>query len=66
VHLAPGESGVARFNLSPRSIGQVDEQGNRVILPGTYTISVGGAQPGDFPGEQTGQFTIAGEKELPK
>jgi beta-glucosidase len=66
VHLAPGESGVAHFNLSPRSIGQVDEQGNRVILPGTYTVSVGGAQPGDFAGEQTGQFTIAGEKELPK
>ena len=66
VHLAPGESGVAHFTISPRSIGQVDEQGNRVILPGQYTVSVGGAQPGDFAGEQTGQFTIAGRAELPK
>ena len=66
IHLAPGESGVAHFNLSPRSIGQVDEQGNRVILPGTYTVAAGGAQPGDFAGEQTGQFTIAGETDLPK
>jgi beta-glucosidase len=66
IHLAAGESGVAHFNLSPRSIGQIDEQGNRVILPGAYTVSVGGAQPGDFAGEQTGQFTVAGRKELPK
>ncbi|HTV14405.1 MAG TPA: glycoside hydrolase family 3 C-terminal domain-containing protein, partial [Acidobacteriaceae bacterium] len=66
VHLAPGESGVAHFQLSPRSLGQVDEQGNRVILPGRYTVSVGGAQPGDFAEEQSGQFTVAGQVELPQ
>ena len=66
IHLAPGESGVAHFSIAPRSIGQVDAQGNRVILPGRYTVTVGSAQPGDAPNVQTGQFTIAGEKELPK
>jgi beta-glucosidase len=66
VRLAPGQSAVARFSIAPRSIGQVDEKGNRVILPGRYTLTVGSAQPGDAANVQTGQFTIAGERELPK
>ena len=66
LHLQAGQSSEAHLNLSPRAISQVDEQGNRVILPGEYTIFVGGAQPGDSASSQTGTFTITGTKDLPK
>jgi beta-glucosidase len=65
VHLDPGESAQIRFSINPRTLGQVDEQGNRVILPGPYRISVGGGQPGSSSIKE-GTFTIAGQKELPK
>ncbi|HEV2279959.1 MAG TPA: glycoside hydrolase family 3 C-terminal domain-containing protein, partial [Acidobacteriaceae bacterium] len=65
VHLDPKQSAQVLFTVDPRSLGQVDEQGNRNIVPGQYTVYVGGSQPGE--GEtQTGTFTIAGTKELPK
>jgi len=66
VHLEPGQSSEAHLNLTPRAIAQVDEQGNRVILPGDYTVSIGGAQPGDSASGQTATFTITGKKELPR
>ena len=66
VHLAPGESTDVAFTLDPRSLGQVDEQGNRSIVPGEYTVSLGGAQPGDAGSVQTASFTITGRAELPK
>jgi beta-glucosidase len=66
VHLAPGQSSHVTFTLDPRSIGQVDAKGTRVILPGDYLVSVGGAQPGDTASAQTGKFTITGTADLPK
>ena len=46
VHLAAGESAHVSLTIDPRSLGQVDANGNRVIVPGEYTVSLGGAQPG--------------------
>ena len=66
VHLAPGESAQIDFTISPRSLGQVNEQGDRIILPGQYTVSIGGTQPGDSASIVTGTFTIAGQEVLPK
>jgi beta-glucosidase len=66
VHLAAGESAQIDFTISPRSLGQVDADGNRVIVPGNYTVSVGGSQPDDSTAGVTGTFTIAGKQELPK
>jgi beta-glucosidase len=66
LHLAPGESATITFTLTPRSLGQVDAQGNRIILPGQYTVSIGGSQPGDSASIVTGAFTIAGQLDLPK
>jgi len=54
------------ITIDPRSLGQVDEQGNRVIVPGEYSVSVGGAQPDDTTTAATGKFTITGKAELPK
>jgi beta-glucosidase len=65
VHLDPGQSAQIQFSIAPRTLGQVDEQGNRIILAGRYTVSVGGGQP-DSGSTQEGTFTIAGQKELPK
>ncbi len=66
LHLAPGESKHITFMLDPRSLSQVDQQGKRVVLPGDYSVSIGGAQPGEGLSIQTAQFTITGSAELPQ
>ncbi|HUB17629.1 MAG TPA: glycoside hydrolase family 3 C-terminal domain-containing protein [Acidobacteriaceae bacterium] len=66
VHLEAGATTHIGFLLRPRSIAQVDEQGNRVILPGDYIVSVGGGQPGTSAPSQTASFTVTGSTVLPK
>jgi beta-glucosidase len=66
VHLAPGKSTHVGLTIDPRSIAQVDSNGTRVILPGDYTVSVGGTQPGGATPVQTANFTITGKAELAK
>jgi len=66
VHLSSGESSHVSLVIDPRSLGQVDEKGNRVIVPGEYTVSLGGAQPQDATSIQIGKFTITGSAGLPK
>jgi beta-glucosidase len=66
VHLAPGASTHISLTLTPRTLGQVDAQGNRLILPGDYTLFLGGTQPGASANAQTAHFTITGRQQLPK
>ncbi len=66
VHLGPGESAHVSLTVDPRSLGQVDAKGNRVIVPGEYTVSLGGAQPQDAASVQTAKFEVASKAELPK
>jgi beta-glucosidase len=66
VHLAPGQSAHVSLTIDPRSLGQVDQKGNRVIVPGEYSVSLGGAQPQDAASVLTGKFNVAGTVELPK
>jgi len=66
IHLAVAESAHVSLTIDPRSLGQVDANGNRVILPGEYTVSLGGAQPQDAASAQTGKFNISGKAELTK
>jgi beta-glucosidase len=66
LHLGPSESAHVTLTLDPRSLGQVDERGNRVIVPGEYTVSLAGAQPQDAPSVQVGRFTVSGKVVLPK
>lgn len=66
LHLAAGDSTHIRIRIDPRSMGQVDDKGNRVILAGNYTVSLGGAQPQDSVTVQTGRFKVAGTMKLPK
>ena len=45
VHLKPGESRKIRFELTPRLMSRIDDDGRRVLGPGTFEIYVGGSQP---------------------
>jgi len=66
VRVRPDESAHVSLTIDPRSLGQVDAKGNRVIVPGEYTVSVGGAQPGETDSVQTGKFVIKGRATLAK
>jgi beta-glucosidase len=66
VHLAGGETRRVAIRIDPRTLGQVDANGERVVVPGTYTVTVGGAQPAEFPGAVTTTFTVSGTQTLPR
>jgi len=46
ITLRPGERRRVVFALAPRALSLVDGAGERAVAPGSYTISVGGKQPG--------------------
>ena len=66
IHLKPGETQRVTLTVDPRSIGQVNEKGDRVVMPGEYTLYLGGSQPGDGASVQTVKFTVTGNATLPK
>jgi beta-glucosidase len=66
VHLAAGQSTHVGFTVDPRSLGQVDAEGKRSVLPGEYTVSLGGAQPDAGAAVQTARFRVTGTAELPR
>jgi len=45
IHLRAGEAKQVQFTLTPRQLSEVDEKGNRAVLPGDYVISAAGEQP---------------------
>ena len=45
VHIEAGESKRLRFELSPRDLSMVTEDGVPIVAEGQYTVSVGGGQP---------------------
>jgi beta-glucosidase len=66
LHLEPGKRSRVELTIDPRALGEVDADGNRVIVPGTYSVSVGGSQPADGSGVLSGEFTITGRRDLPR
>jgi beta-glucosidase len=44
----------------------VDEAGNRIVAPGSYTLSVGGGQPGTSAPTSEASFSIDGKLTLPE
>jgi beta-glucosidase len=66
VHVEPGGTAHVVLKLDPRTLGQVDEQGRRVIVPGAYGVAVGGSQPGEVPGGASGTFSVTGSLTLPR
>jgi beta-glucosidase len=69
VHLNAGETKHVTFTLDSRQLSEVDAKGMRSVQPGSYTISLGGAQPGDplaATPSQNVTFSIEGHEDLPR
>ncbi len=66
VHLLAGESRAVTLHFDPRTLSSVEESGQRVILPGAYTLTVAGAQPQSTTAQSEAHFSITGSKPLPR
>jgi beta-glucosidase len=66
VHLAPGETRHVAFKLNPRDLSQVTEKGEHRIMPGSYTVFVGGSQPTEGTHGLEAKLQITGEVKLPR
>jgi beta-glucosidase len=66
LHLGAGETKPVHFTLDARDLSQVNEKGDRIVAQGSYSLSLGGGQPGtSAPGVEM-QFSIQGEQKLPE
>ncbi len=66
VHILPGETKQVSFTLNPRDLALVTEEGEHVIRPGRYSVSVGRRQPGEGPAYALEHFEVTGELKLPR
>ena len=66
IHLEPGTSQKVHFDLKPRDLGIVTEDGHPIIAQGDYTISIGGGQPDTGAPTVNGKFHIEGQVDLPE
>jgi beta-glucosidase len=66
VTIGPGASKDGTLKIDPRSLSSVDDQGNRSILAGKYTLTLGGAQPEETQAKSEAGFTVTGTAPLPK
>jgi beta-glucosidase len=66
INIPGGQSRDILFTIDPRSLSSVDDQGNRSILPGKYTLVLAGAQPQEARSKSEATFTITGTQALPK
>ncbi len=66
VNLAAGASQQVTLKIDPRSLSSVDDQGQRSILEGKYSLAVGGAQPEETQAKSETVFTVKGTEALPK
>jgi beta-glucosidase len=66
IHLDAGGSQKVHFELKPRDLGMVTEDGNPIIAQGDYTISIGGGQPDTGAPIATGKFHVEGQYALPE
>ena len=61
IHLEAGASQKVHFELKDRDMVMVTEDGNPIIAPGDYTISIGGGQPNTAAPTVSGQVHIEGQ-----
>ena len=66
VNISAGVSREVTLTLDPRAISSVDDKGNRAILQGKYTLTIGGAQPQETESKSEASFTVTGSMSLPK
>jgi beta-glucosidase len=66
VNIPAGQTKDVAITLDPRALSSVDDQGNRAILPGKYTLTLAAAQPQDTEAKSEAAFTVTGSAPLPK
>lgn len=66
IHLDAGASQKVHFELKNRDLGMVTVDGNPIVAPGDYTISIGGGQPDTGAPGVTGKLHIEGQIDLPE
>ncbi len=66
VTIAAGVTKEVTIKINPRSLSSVDDQGNRSILAGKFTLTLGGAQPQETQSKSEAGFTVTGSAPLPK
>jgi beta-glucosidase len=66
VNIVAGQSKDVTITLDPRTLSSVDDQGNRSILAGKYTLTLAGAQPQETQSKSEAAFTVTGSLPLPK
>jgi beta-glucosidase len=66
VPLSAGASQRLRFELQPRDLSMVTEDGVPIVAEGVYTIYVGGGQPNTGVKVLTKTFTVTGKLTLPE
>jgi beta-glucosidase len=66
VSLEPGASKDVTIKIDPRSLSSVDDKGNRAILAGKYSLTLGGAQPQETEAKSEAGFTVTGTAAVPK
>ncbi len=64
IHLGAGEQQHVKFDLNPRDLSYVNEQGDRLVGAGDYTVTVGGGQPGTPASQVQTALAIHGEQKL--
>lgn len=66
IHLDAGASQKVHFDLKPRDLEMVTEDGNPIIAQGDYTVSIGGGQPDTGAPGVSGKFHVDGQYALPE
>jgi len=72
IHLKQGESKYIQFTLEPRQLSMINDECERVIEPGWFTVFIGGKQPGfegymdpPFTQSLSGRFRVTGKETTP-
>lgn len=63
IHLKNGERQTVEFIIEPRQLSMIDSNGDLVIEPGVFSVSVGGEQPG-FKKELSSKSTTTMSKKI--
>jgi beta-glucosidase len=66
VTIPAGQSRDVSITLDPRALSSVDNQGNRAILEGKYSLTLASAQPQETETKSEASFTVTGSVPLPK
>ncbi|MGB6743694.1 MAG: fibronectin type III-like domain-contianing protein, partial [Terracidiphilus sp.] len=66
VHLEAGASQRVHFELKPRDMSMVTEDGVPIVAEGAYTVSVGGGQPDTGVQVLTSHFQVENTLTLPE